>query len=96
MADLTITDGRADILRAIDAGTITEDWHADEPATIRLGAQGHHWGAVVTGKVRVLKTAGLCETDPADEDFHVRGIRLTDAGRQALADYDARLAPEGK
>ncbi len=93
MADLTITGPRAELLRAIDAEQVTEDWYTEEPGEIRQGAHGGRIGTVVTGRVRVMKAAGLCETDPADDDFHVRGIRLTDAGRKALADYDER---EGK
>ncbi|MEU7978291.1 hypothetical protein AB0B63_07135 [Micromonospora sp. NPDC049081] len=92
MTGLTITPTRAALLRAIDTGAVTEDWFTDEPGEIRQGAQGGHLGTVVTGKVRVMKTAGMCETDPEDDDFHVRGIRLTDAGRKALAEYDARAA----
>lgn len=88
MADLTITGTRAELLRAIDGGHVTEDWYTDEPGEIRHREYAGRTTRV-TGKVRVMKVAGLCETDPADADLHLRGIRLTDAGRQALADYDA-------
>lgn len=92
MAELAITGARAELLRAIDAGRVTEDWYTDEPGEIRHGAQGGHVGTLVTGRVRVMKAAGLCETDPADDDFDVRGIQLTEAGRTALADYDAKAS----
>lgn len=89
MSTLTITTDRAELLRAIDNGKVTEDWYDDQPGTIRRDAFGGQQGTVVTGKVRAMKAAGLCETSPDDDDFHVRGIRLTDAGRTALADHDA-------
>lgn len=89
MTTLAITDTRAELLRAIDNGKVTEDWYNDQPGEIRHGAQRGYVGTVVTGRVRVMKTAGLCETNPDDADFHVRGIRLTDAGRKALAEHDA-------
>ncbi|MFD6565434.1 hypothetical protein [Micromonospora profundi] len=90
MAAFTLNESRADLLRAIDAGRVTEDWYNGEPGQIRQDAQSGKVGTVVTGKVRVMKAAGLCETNPADAGLHVRGIRITDAGRQALADYDAK------
>jgi hypothetical protein len=86
---LTITNTRADLLHAIDAGKVTEDWYNDQSGTIRRDAFGGQQGTVVTGKVRVMKAAGLCETDPTDAGSHVRGIRLTDVGRKALAEHDA-------
>ncbi|MFF0822447.1 hypothetical protein ACFYUR_18960 [Micromonospora haikouensis] len=92
MPDLTITSTRAELLRAIDAGKVTEDWYNDQPGEI-LHREYAGRTTRVTGKVRVMKTAGLCETDPDDNDMHVRRIRLTDDGRKALADYDAS---EGK
>ncbi|MEU8334767.1 hypothetical protein [Micromonospora tulbaghiae] len=88
MTALAITGARAELLRAIAAGKVTEDWFTDEPGEIRHREYAGR-DTRVTGKVRVMKSAGLCETDPADEDFHVRGIKLTEAGVRALAYYDA-------
>ncbi len=86
---LAITDTRAELLRAIDNDKVTEDWNNDQPGEIR----NHEYAGRttrVTGKVRVMKTVGLCETHPDDADMHIRRLRLTDAGRKALADYDAK------
>lgn len=88
MTTLAITSARAELLRAIADCKVTEDWFTDEPGEIRHRDAGRD--TRVTGRVRVMKAAGLCETDPADEDFHVRGIKLTSAGEKALADYDAK------
>ncbi len=37
-----------------------------------------------------MKDAGLVETDPNDDDMHVRLVRLTEAGEKALAEFDTK------
>ncbi|MEU0078486.1 hypothetical protein ABZY58_11370 [Micromonospora tulbaghiae] len=90
MPPLTITGDRAELLRAIAAGQVTEFWadDADQPSDItRQEYPGRR--TRVTGKVKVMKTVGLCETDPADAELNTRRVKLTGAGEKALADYDA-------
>lgn len=85
---LTITGPRAELLRAIADGKVWEYWDDYEPGEVTLEeAPGRR--SRVTRKVGVMKTIGLCETDPADIGLHSRSIKLTGAGEKALADYDA-------
>jgi hypothetical protein len=85
MPNLKMTETRIALLRAIADEKVWEDWYTDEPGEIRY----HEYAGRrtrVTGKVRVMKLDGLCETDPADGDLHIRRIRLTKAGAKTLAE----------
>lgn len=86
MDDLKMTPARLQLLRAIGAGNVWEEWYNDEPGDVRRGEPVSN--VRVTGQVQAMKVAGLCHTDPADANFHVRGIALTDAGAQLLAAHD--------
>jgi len=83
MAELHPTPTRLALLASIDRGAVFEDWYAEiEPGEIRVHEFGRRDRA--TAKVREMKAAGWCITDPAGEDLHVRRIVLTDIGRAVL------------
>jgi DNA-binding MarR family transcriptional regulator len=77
------TPERIALMCSVEDGHVWEDWFSDEPGRIvrKVAARD----VTVTGKVRVLKTAGLCETSSDDDDLHGRRIVVTAAGREWLA-----------
>lgn len=87
IADLCPTLTRVCLLSAIDDGKVTEDWYTDEPGEIWHNEYPGR-RTKVTKKVREMKAVGWCRTDIADDDLHVRGIMLTPAGREVLAQHE--------
>lgn len=83
MRDLYPTPARLALLRQMDDGNVWEDWTGGEPGEVRVHAFGRRDRA--TAKVREMKSAEWCMTDPADDDMHWRRITLTVAGRAVLA-----------
>lgn len=86
VADLKMTPARLALLRAIATDLVWEEWYNDEPGDIDLRVSVRK--ERVTGRVRVMKIAGMCRTDPSDADLDVRRIVLTDAGAKVLASHD--------
>lgn len=89
--DLYPTKTRVFLLADIRDGKVTEEWYDDddEPGTVWLYEYPGR-RTRVTGKVAEMKLAGWVETDPADDDLHVRGIRLKPAGEAVLAEHTTK------
>lgn len=98
MPDLTITAARANILRAIaDPNT---EVYASIPALRGSWSTAQVWLAPAEGRekqitnaIRPLEAASLVKRGPGGARYHApRHYTLTDDGRQALTDYDAKAA----
>jgi predicted MarR family transcription regulator len=95
MTTLTITDTRAELLRAIAdpnievyaaIAALRGSWSTADVWIRRGGSLEQK----VTGKIRKLETAGLVKRGQPGARYHEpRHYTLTDAGRKALAEYDA-------
>lgn len=85
MTALTITADRAELLRAIDNGKVKTSRRSGETYHDEYAGRRTR----VTGKVKVMLLVRLVERVDHDDDRTDVDVRLTDAGRKALAEYDA-------
>lgn len=86
VSNLYPTPTRVELARSIAAGNVLEYWAAGEIGQIEEKAMGRWWK--VTGKVELMRSAGLCETHPDDVFMNARRTALTEAGEQWLAEHD--------
>lgn len=101
MTALTITADRAELLRAVD--------NPDIEVYAAIAALRGSWSTAdvwirhdgserkVTAKIGKLETAGLVKRGQPGARYHApRHYTLTDAGRKALAEYDATATATAK